>query len=318
VDTAPLLALVVDDEADSRAILARVAERADFRVVEAVDGAQAVALARELRPDMILMDISMPRMTGLEALREIREIDPQVPVVIVTAADHPEAAGEALELGAVNFVLKPIDLREIRFVVDRIRAAVREEEDLRPAMALLLERRTVLEVDNDVSVLGPAVAYLGRELRVQYPGFEVPVTEVKLALYEALANAIEHGNLEIDYDEKTRAIGEEGGVRALIERRRHDPRYASRRVRLEASYEPARVVYRIRDQGRGFPHKTEEKEHQLGDTSALHGRGILLMKYYMEEVSWNEEGTEVRLALTLKRRAAAPGPPTAGTRPTPP
>jgi DNA-binding response OmpR family regulator len=308
VDTAPLLALVVDDEADSRAILARVADRAGFRVLEATDGAQAVALTREVRPDMILMDISMPRMTGLEALREIREIDPQVPVVIVTAADQPGAGAEALELGAVNFVLKPIDLREILFVVERIRAALREEEDLRPALDLVCERRTVLQMENDVSVLGPVVAYLGRELRVHYPGFEVPITEVKLALYEALANAVEHGNLEIDYDEKTRAMGEEGGVRGLIERRRADPRLARRRVRIEASYEPARVVYRVRDEGRGFRHRTEEEEHRLGDTTALHGRGILLMKHYMSEVAWNERGNEVRLALTLRRRT--PGTPT--------
>jgi DNA-binding response OmpR family regulator len=307
VDAAPLLALVVDDEADSRAILAKVAERAGFRVVEGVDGAQAVALTREVRPDLILMDISMPRMTGLEALREIREMDPQVPVVIVTAADQPGAGAEALELGAVNFVLKPIDLREILFVVERIRAALREEEDLRPALNLLRERRTVLELQNDVSVLGPIVAYLGRELRVHYPGYEVPVTEVKLALYEALANAVEHGNLEIDYEQKTHAMGEEGGVRALIERRRNDPRLARRRVRLEASYEPSRVVYTIRDEGRGFRHRTEEQEHRLGDTSALHGRGILLMKHYMSEVDWNDEGNEVRLALTLRRRT--PGSP---------
>ena len=179
------LALVVDDEEDSRTILRRVAEKQGFRVVEGKDGAEAVALAADLRPAMILMDIGMPKMNGLEALGAIREADPHVPVVIVSAAERPESGEQALDLGAVNFVLKPFDLREIRFVIDRIRAAIREEEDLRPALGMLVERRTVLAVPSDLTLLAPVVAYLGRELRVHFPGFDVPVTEVKLALYEA-------------------------------------------------------------------------------------------------------------------------------------
>lgn len=301
------LALVVDDEADSRVVLGRIAEKQGFRVVEGQDGIEAVALARDLRPDLILMDIGMPRMNGLDALREIREADPHVPVVIVSAADHPEAGEKALDLGAVNFVLKPFDLREIRFVIDRIRAAIREEEDLRPALSMLKERRTMLELSTDVGQLAPAVAYLGRELRAHYPGFDVPVTEVRLALYEALANAVEHGNLEIDYEAKTTAMSQEGGIRALIERRRGEPCYRDRRVHVEASYEPDRVTYRIRDEGPGFCPVSTEKAHALGDVTSLHGRGIHLMRHYMDEVAWNSTGNEIRMTLTLRPRAASNG-----------
>ena len=296
------LALVVDDEEDSRTILRRVAEKQGFRVVEGKDGVEAVALAQDLRPAMILMDIGMPRMNGLEALGAIREADPHVPVVIVSAAERPESGEQALDLGAVNFVLKPFDLREIRFVIDRIRAAIREEEDLRPALSMLVERRTVLAVPSDLTLLASVVAYLGRELRVHFPGFDVPVTEVKLALYEAIANAIEHGNLEIDYETKTKAMNEEGGIRALIEHRRTDPKYRDRRLRVEGEYEAASVTYRIGDQGPGFSPSQVEEQHNLGDVTALHGRGIHLMRHYMDEVSWNATGNEIRLKLALKRR----------------
>jgi DNA-binding response OmpR family regulator len=306
--TSAPLALVVDDDPDSRTILAKVAEKQGFRVVEGKDGVEAVRFARELRPDLILMDIGMPRKSGLDALREIREADPHVPVVIVSAAEHPESGEMALDLGAVNFVLKPFDLREIRFVVDRIRGAIREVEDLRPALSMLKERRTVLELGCDLTLLSPVVAYLGREIHVHFPGFDVPVTEVKLALYEAIANAIEHGNLEIDYDAKTKAMSEEGGVRALIESRRADPRYGHRRVRIDAEYEAARVTYRIRDEGPGFSPVQEEERHHLGDVTALHGRGIHLMRHYMDEVSWNPSGNEIRLVLSLKRRPPIPPP----------
>lgn len=296
------LALVVDDDEDSRRILAKVAQRQGFRVEEGVDGVEAVRLQRALRPDLILLDVSMPGMSGLDALKEIREEDPHVMVVVVSGAEEPEVGERALDLGAVNYVNKPFDVREIRFVLERIRGAFQEEADLRPALDLLRERRTVLEVGNDVDRLSSVVAYLGRELRAHYPGFDVPVTEVRLALYEALANAVEHGNLEIDYDAKTAALSEEGGVRALIERRRADPRYAGRTVRITADYAPTQVRWRIADSGPGFDPRRTAETCNLGDTSSLHGRGILLMKHLMDEVAWNETGNEIRLTLTLRRR----------------
>ncbi len=294
------LALVVDDDPEGRALLVRVAERGGFAVVTGVDGEEAVELARARRPDLILLDVEMPRRNGLEALEEIRETAPDVPVVVVTSGETSEVAEEALGLGAVNFVHKPLDERELRFVVERIRNVLAEEEDHRLTMPCLVARRTVLEIGNDTHLLAPVVSYLGRELRLHYPACGASTTEAKLALYEALANAIEHGNLEIDYDAKTRAMEEPGGIAALVARRREDPRFSGRHVRVEAEYGSTRVVWTIRDEGRGFSHRTEAAARKLGDTSALHGRGILLMKHYMDEVVWNERGNEVRLIREMR------------------
>lgn len=296
------LALVVDDDEDSRKILSKVAEKQGFRVQQACDGETAIRLQRELRPDLILLDVSMPGISGLDALREIREVDPHVAVVVVSGAADAEIGEKALDLGAVNYVGKPFDVREMRFVLERLRGAFQEEEDLQPALAMLRERRTVLELGTDIGKISAIVAYLGREVRAHYPGHDVPVTEIRLALYEALANAVEHGNLEIDYDAKTQALAEEGGVRALIERRREDPKYRDRRVRIEVDYEPAMVVWRIRDEGRGFSPSHEQETHHLGDTTSLHGRGIVLMRHLMDDVSWNSSGNEIRLTLKMKRR----------------
>ena len=296
------LALVVDDDEDIRKILSKVAEKQGFRVQQACDGETAIRLQRELRPDLILLDVSMPGISGLDALREIRDFDPHVAVVVVSGAADAEIGEKALDLGAVNYVGKPFDVREMRFVLERLRGAFQEEEDLQPALAMLRERRTVLELGTDIGKISAIVAYLGREVRAHYPGHDVPVTEIRLALYEALANAVEHGNLEIDYDAKTQALAEEGGVRALIARRREDPRYRDRRVRIEVDYEPTMVVWRIRDEGRGFSPSHEQETHHLGDTTSLHGRGIVLMRHLMDDVSWNSSGNEIRLTLKMKRR----------------
>lgn len=298
------LARIVDDDLGSRSVLATVAERQGCDVALGADGRDAVEAARRFRPDMIFLDVDMPRMNGLEALEEIRENDPHVPVVVVSAVDESEVAEKALELGAVNFVSKPFDVREIRFVIDRILGAIREGADLRDALPYLVERHTALEFGSDPKIISRIVAFLGRELRFQYPGSDVPVTEAKLALYEALANAVEHGNLEIDYDDKSRALANDGTVSGIIDLRRLDPRFSARKVRVDASYGPTKAVWTISDEGRGFRHREIEATHRLGDTSALHGRGILLMKHYMSEVSWNEVGNKVRLVLDVPWRAA--------------
>ncbi len=293
------LALVVDDHAENRRILAKTLESSGFDVVEGVDGVEAVKLAATRRPDLILLDILMPNKTGFEALEEIRAADPDVPVVIVSTVDTPEASEEALRLGAVNFVRKPFDPEEVRFVVERVRGALREEADLRPTLRLLVERRTVLETGNDLAEIPHVVAFLAHELRLHYPGYDLPLTEVKLALYEALTNALEHGNLEIDYDQKSAALAGDEGVKALIDRRAKEAPYRDRRIRIEADYEPERVVYRVEDGGPGFPHDSREHLSRLGDTDALHGRGLLLIHHYMHEVSWNERGNVIRLGLRL-------------------
>ena len=301
------VALVVDDHAENRALLAKIVRREGFEVVEGADGEEAVRLAAERSPDLILLDIAMPKKSGLQALEEIREHNRDVPVVIVSAVDQPGASEEALNLGAVNFVRKPFDPQEIRFVVGRIRGALEEEADVVPMLRLLRERRTVLELGNDVPLLSQVTAFLGRELRLHYPRHEVPITEIKLALYEALANSIEHGNLEIDYDTKTKAMETEGGITGLIERRCADPRYASRTVRIQVDYEPHRVVYRIQDAGPGFPHGDERHAKRLGDTTSLHGRGILLIRHYMSSVEWNEQGNEITMTLDLPEKPQSDG-----------
>jgi anti-sigma regulatory factor (Ser/Thr protein kinase) len=248
----------------------------------------------------------MPKKTGFEALSEIRDAEPDVPVVIVSAVDTPEASEQALRLGAVNFVRKPFDPEEIRFVVERIRGAMQEEADLRPTLRLLIERRTILEMGNDLAEIPHVVAFLDHELKMHYPGYSVSHVEVKLALYEALTNAIEHGNLEIDYERKSAAMSSVDGMYALIKARARETAYRDRKVHVDVSYEPEKVVWKVKDDGPGFPHAGIEHRHRLGDTDALHGRGLLLIRHYMDEVEWNAEGNQIRLAKRL-----TPKPPSA-------
>ena len=100
--------LVVDDhEIFRRGVRALLHEQPGFEVCgEAVDGQEAIDKARDLKPDVIVMDVSMPRLNGLEAAREIRSLLPDCKVLILTQHENPEIARQALKAGARGYLVK--------------------------------------------------------------------------------------------------------------------------------------------------------------------------------------------------------------------
>lgn len=116
------LLLLVEDFEDSRFMMLRLLEMAGYRVVEASDGEQAVELALQKQPALILMDLSLPKLDGLAATRKIRrdKIMGRVPIVAVSAHDAPESRIEALEAGCNEYVTKPIDLDNLSALLKRL------------------------------------------------------------------------------------------------------------------------------------------------------------------------------------------------------
>jgi len=109
--------LVVDDEASHRIMLRAVLRDEGYEVTEAADGRDAVQAIEQAPFDLVLMDIRMTTMDGLEALGEIRQISPLVPVIIMTAYASIQTAVGALKAGAFDYLTKPLDIEEMRLVV---------------------------------------------------------------------------------------------------------------------------------------------------------------------------------------------------------
>jgi two-component system nitrogen regulation response regulator GlnG len=111
--------LVVDDEAEIRSLLGAVLQSNGFEVVTAEDGAGALQQLQREHPAVILMDLSMPRMSGMDALPEIKRLDPEVPVIICTAHADLATAVRAMKLGAYDYLTKPFDVELLVLTLQR-------------------------------------------------------------------------------------------------------------------------------------------------------------------------------------------------------
>jgi CheY-like chemotaxis protein len=118
------LVLVVEDFEDNRFMMRRLLEMSGYRVVEAVNGNQAVEAAERDQPDIILMDLSLPQLDGLAATRRIREQQGtrRVPIVAVSAHDSADFHAEALAAGCNEYVTKPIDFDQLVDLLSRLTA----------------------------------------------------------------------------------------------------------------------------------------------------------------------------------------------------
>lgn len=146
----PATVLVVDGYEDALAATALILERAGYRVAQALNGRQALELVKQLRPDVTLLDVILPDISGLEVLRQIRA-DPEVadsPVILFSArATDPEQQAGGLDAGADGYLTKPVDAAEL---LARVRAQVRHL-DLTEALRVSEARyRDLVETSHDL------------------------------------------------------------------------------------------------------------------------------------------------------------------------
>ena len=207
--------LVVDDEPKITRLVRDYLESAGFAVISAGDGQEAVMRARTERPDLVVLDLGLPRLDGLDVTRRLRQ-DGNVPIIMLTARDDETDKLIGLELGADDYVTKPFSPREL---VARVRAVLRRHERSEGA-----ERLTAGALVLDVP-----------RMRLEVSGRPVELTATEFALLAAMArqpgrvftrshllDAI-HG---VAFDSYERAIDAHvRNIRRKIEADPHQPRH---------------------------------------------------------------------------------------------
>lgn len=117
-DGRPLI-LIVEDHEDTRFLLCFIMEGCGYRVIQAIDGVQALETAKSVQPDLILMDTSLPNIDGLITTQRIRGLDQlsKVPIIFVSGHAQPEARAAALAMGGDDYFVKPLNLKDLEIAV---------------------------------------------------------------------------------------------------------------------------------------------------------------------------------------------------------
>jgi len=123
--------LIADDEPDVRKTLALVFAKA-YEIVEACDGAEAVRVADEEKPDLVLLDVMMPEMTGIQVLEALKLTRANLPIIMLTGEQDLDTAKRTLDHGATMYVTKPYDPKYLRQQVDRLLTTEGEEGNDKP------------------------------------------------------------------------------------------------------------------------------------------------------------------------------------------
>jgi len=145
--TSKLEILIVDDDLAHRVMLKKLIGGWGYQMFEADDGAQAIDEVRRRSFDLILMDIRMAKVSGIEALEQIKQINPDIPVIIMTAYASVETAVSALKKGAYDYLTKPLDFDELQIAVARAteyRRLKKENEDLKRRLGERFDRQNII------------------------------------------------------------------------------------------------------------------------------------------------------------------------------
>lgn len=144
--------LLVDDEADVQYSFRRIFDSSEMELTTVSSGEEALATIPKLKPDLVLMDVRMGGITGLETLKRLRQIDPKVPVIMMTAYGTTQTAIEAMKLGAYDYLLKPFDVPKLKEIVFTALKAARD-------MKRVVSYQPLLESeDYEVGVVGRSEA----------------------------------------------------------------------------------------------------------------------------------------------------------------
>lgn len=290
--------LVVDDTAVDRRLAGGLLENApDLNVVYAQNGTEALLQIGNELPDLVLTDLQMPDLDGLQLVISITERYPDVPVVLMTAHGSEVIAAQALASGAASYVPKSELAENLVETVMHILAM--SDSDLRNRKLMRSARRVEFEFDleNDLKVIDPLIDLVQQVVASQELLDSTNRVRMCVAVEHALQNAIVRGNLEMSrqkYPVMTPANVAEMASRAP---------YKDRRVYFRFVVNGEQAEFTVRDLGAGFDITTLPQAEDPDSFRDGIGRGLVLIQAFMSSVEFLDGGREIRM---IKSRSHSP------------
>ncbi|MEM8669975.1 MAG: response regulator [Planctomycetota bacterium] len=289
--------LLVEDSPTQAIEIRMLLEEGSHTVKHVANGRLALAMLAEEPIEVVVTDLEMPEMNGLELVESMKLDFEHVPAVLVTARGSEELASKALQKGAAGYVPKNHLQTMLNDAITDVLGVIRTDASFSKLIQTLQKNQFVFDLPNDVDLISPMVGLLmqvisGMEL---ISGSEL--VRMGVAIEHALVNAMYRGNLELgpSVTPAHRALVYDGATTDLIDKRKSSDPYQTRRVSVDATASKHEIRVIVRDQGKGFDTSSVPgpEDPKVLDTES--GQGLVLMASFTDELVYNDIGNEVTL-----------------------
>jgi CheY-like chemotaxis protein/anti-sigma regulatory factor (Ser/Thr protein kinase) len=292
--------LVVDDSPIDRCLVGNLlTKEGAFTVTFATDGNDAMAKIEADPPEVVLTDLVMPNCNGLELVKAVKTRAPRVPVILMTSQGSERVAVEALQNGAASYIPKRALGSQLRETIEMVLGAARHSRVGRRLLGCMAESQYEFRLRSDPTLISSLVGFFQEAASSIGLCDETDNTRLGIALEEALVNALYHGNLDLDSELRHH---DERSYREKVNQRLKKAPYCDRRIHVKANFSCAEAEFHIGDEGGGFQPDNLPDPTDPENLEKLSGRGVLLMRTFMDEVRYNESGN----AVTMVKRRSEP------------
>ncbi len=289
--------LLVEDSPTQAVEIRMLLEEGAHEVRHVANGRIALDLLANEMLDLVVTDLEMPEVNGLELVEAMRLDYPHIPAVLVTARGSEELASEALQKGAAGYVPKNHLQALLNDTITDVLGVIRTDASFAKLISMLKKNVFVFDMPNDADLISPLVGLLMQVVSGMELLGGTDMVRLGVAIEHALLNAMYRGNLELgpSVTPPHRAIVYDDATTDLIERRKNEEPYKSRMVHVEATASENEIRILIRDNGKGFDASKIPDAAAPEVLDSESGRGLVLMKSFADELIFNDKGNEVTL-----------------------
>ena len=281
--------LIAEDSPVDRVLIERLLKRPEWSVIVTENGQQALQEIERDRPDLVVTDMQMPEVDGLQLVKAVRATDNSLPIVLVTSQGSEDTAIEALRCGATSYSPKSSLSTDLVTTVEQVlemslRMKYSHSDEFCPK-----PQSHVMVLKNNLALVGPTI----ENMQSQLPSWsDRDRLQIGMALDEALVNAMLHGNLEVDSSLRE---GDDAGYYELIRARQQKEPWSPRRVKVEYEFSEQHICIQVSDEGKGFDPDSVPDPRAPQNLHRVSGRGLFLIRNFMDQVAHNKSGNQITM-----------------------
>lgn len=292
--------LIVDPDESYREVMTDILSE-NMEISFASDIKETIELIAEVDFALIITEVDLPDGDIHKFLNSVKEVILNPHYVVISKNKNPQLTIDLLKMGAIDIIHKPFTIEEIASSIDKyMQISVNKKMDY-DLIDSIEEEKRLFCLPTNLFIVNPFLYDLMEMVKRFNEVDKKILFSIRLSLYEMMVNAIEHGNLEVSYDEKKHLLESGENYLDILKERSWNEPYRSRKLWVGYHYKKGYIKFTVRDQGKGFDTNAYGNSKEKVASEDLHGRGIFITRVNMDKIEYNKKGNQVTLEKDLRQ-----------------